>query len=208
MHVRSLFANILRVFAQLLKHQDALQALADPFVHYVGNIPGKARDHFHGLREAMPELAGVVVFDRISRDLAPAGHLAETMWRRREIENYFCCQEVLMAYARGEPPDDLFALAQHGAREQAMQEAIAEVAAALRTFGEPDPWSANIKATDQLFDPVFRIFFKKLSLPLGLRKSDYHLLARLLPADKRDPELGEKLDLIVAASRKAKPRTD
>jgi len=89
-----------------------------------------------------------------------------------------------------------------------MREAIAEVTAALRTFGKPDPWSTDIKATDDFLDPVFRIFFKKLDLPLGLRKSDYHLLARLVPADKLDPEINEKLDLIAEVSRKARPRID
>jgi hypothetical protein len=130
------------------------------------------------------------------------------MWCRREIENYFCTEDVLMAYARGQTPDDLFVLAMRGAREQAMREAIAEVAGALRTFGKPDPWSIDIKATDEFLDPVFRIFFTKLSLPLGLRKSDYHLLARLVPGNKLDSEIKAKLDLIAEVSRKAKPRSD
>ena len=67
---------------------------------------------------------------------------------------------------------------------------------------------ALVKATDEVLDRVFRLFFKKLSLPLGLRKSDYYTLVRLLPAAKVDPEIKEKLDFIVAVSRKAKPRMD
>ena len=34
-----------------------------PFVHYVGNQPSKARDHFDGLREAKDDLLGVAIFD-------------------------------------------------------------------------------------------------------------------------------------------------
>jgi ABC-type transport system involved in cytochrome c biogenesis ATPase subunit len=200
---------ILRSFAELLQHEDAAMALSDPFVHYVGtNIPGLARNHFFGLREAKAELVGVAVFDRLESELVSGTPLAETMWSRREIENYFCTEEVLMAYARGQTPDDLFAFAMRDPRERAMREAIAEVARALRTFGKPDPWSNDIKATDEFLDPVFRLFFSKLSLPLGLRKSDYHLLARLMSPDKLDSEIRAKLDLIVAVSRKASPRTD
>ena len=200
---------ILRAFAELLQHDEAAKALSDPFVHYVGtNIPNVARAHFFGLREARKDLVGIAVFDRLDSELESGTALAETMWRRREIENYFCTEEVLTAYALGRTPDDLFALAMRGPREQAMREAIAEVAAALRTFGRPDPWSIDIKATDEFLDPVFRIFFAKLALPLGLRKSDYHLLARLAAADKLDPEIKAKLDLIAAVARKAKPRTD
>lgn len=200
---------ILRAFAERLQHEEAAEALSDPFVHYVGtNIPGLARNHFFGLREAKADLVGVAVFDHLDGELVSGTPLAETMWRRREIENYFCTQEVLMAYARGQTPDDLFAFAMRDPRERAMREAMAEVAGALRTFGKPDPWSIDIKATDEFLDPVFRIFFSKLSLPLGLRKSDYHLLARLMPPDKLDSEISAKLDLIAAVSRKARPRTD
>jgi hypothetical protein len=71
-------------------------------------------------------------------------------------------------------------------------------------FSRTDPF----KATDEFLDPVFRNFFSKLSLPLGLRKSDYHLLARLLPSDKMDPEIKDKLDLVAEVARKAKPRID
>jgi AAA domain, putative AbiEii toxin, Type IV TA system len=200
---------ILRAFAEVLEHEEAAEALSDPFVHYVGtNIPSLARSHFFGLREAKPDLVGVALFDRLDGDLVAGTPLAETMWRRREIENYFCTEEVLMAYARGQTPDDLFAFAMRDPREQAMREAILEVAGALRTFGKPDPWSIDIKATDEFLHPVFRIFFTKLSLPIGLRKSDYHLLARLIPADKLDLEIKAKLDLIAEVSRRAKPRID
>jgi ABC-type transport system involved in cytochrome c biogenesis ATPase subunit len=197
---------ILRVFAETFQHEKAMVALSEPFVHYVGtNLPNVARSHFFGLREAKPDLAGIALFDRLDEELS-SGPLAETMWRRREIENYFCTEEVLLAYARGQAPDDLFALANRGAREQAMREAIVEVRRALETLGKPDPWSSDVKATDDFLDPVFRNFFSKMSLPIGLRKSDYHLLARLVPADKLDPEIRNKLDLIADAARKATPR--
>jgi hypothetical protein len=130
------------------------------------------------------------------------------MWRRREIENYFCTEDVLLRYAHGEVPDDLFSLAQRTRRDQAMQEAIKEVASALETFGKPDPWSSELKATDDFLDPLFRVFFKKLALPLGLRKSGYYTLARLMPKEKLDTEIREKLDLIATVASQATPQQD
>jgi len=198
---------ILQVFAEVLEHRPACAALAQPFVRYLStNIPQRARDHFYGLREAKPNLQGVALFDRLDKELASGTPLVEVMWRRREIENYLCTEEVLMAYARGEAPDDLFSLAQRTNREQAMRDAIKEVASALETFGKPDPWAKDLKATDDFLDPLFRAFFKKLSLPLALRKSDYHTLARLMPKNNLDPEVCDKLELIAAVASKATPQ--
>lgn len=97
-------------------------------------------------------------------------------------------------------------MAERDQRKQAMREAIAEVTAALKTLDKPEPWSPDVKATDDFLDPLFKTFFKKRSLPLELRKSDYHVLASLLPAADIDPEILEKLDAIVATAAKAKPR--
>lgn len=76
---------ILRAFAQVLGHP-AAAVLERPFVHYVQNQPGKARDHFYGLREARPDLVGFALFDRLDLLLDPNPHLEQRMWRRREIE--------------------------------------------------------------------------------------------------------------------------
>ena len=76
---------ILRAFAGKLGHpvQDKLEA---PYVQYIGNQPGKARDHFHGLREAKPDLVGFCLFDRIPDELHTRPDLIEHTWQRREIE--------------------------------------------------------------------------------------------------------------------------
>ncbi|MGI6415385.1 MAG: AAA family ATPase [Thermoguttaceae bacterium] len=198
---------ILQAFARLLGHQ-AQTCLERPFVKYVEtNLPQKARDHFFGLQEAKPDLVGIAIFDRLDRDLQSHPDLQEMMWRRREIENYFCTEEVLIAYAAHDLPEDLFGLAEQDQRKRAMREAIDEVAAALKTLDKPDPWSADIKATDEFLDPLFRSFFKKRSLPLQLKKSDYSILAGLMPRTSLDPEIAEKLDAIVAVAARAKPRT-
>ncbi len=200
---------ILRAFAVLLGHP-AAQYLERPFVRYVGNQPQDARDHFFGLREARPDLVGIAIFDRLDKELQKHAALVERMWRRREIENYFCCEEVLMAFAGGTQPDDLFAHAEQGLRQEAMKAAIQDMAKALSTLDRPeqDPWSPDIKATDEFLNPLFTAFSKQLALPLVLRKSEYCNLVKFLPADKVDPELGEMLDAVAALAAKAKPRQD
>jgi energy-coupling factor transporter ATP-binding protein EcfA2 len=198
---------ILQAFAELLGHP-AQAVLSGPFVHYVAtNLPQRARDHFYGLREAKPNLVGLLLFDRIDKSLAgTTGSLHEIMWIRREIENYFCTEEVLLAYARGDKQaDDLFAIAESHQREQAMRESIAEVSGALQTLGKGLAWSDDVKASDDFLDPVFRRFFEKLRLPLAFRKSDYYQLVRLLPPDQVPAEVIEKLELIHAVAKRAQP---
>ncbi|MEA2068421.1 MAG: AAA family ATPase, partial [Verrucomicrobiota bacterium] len=103
---------ILQAFSELLKHP-AQDILKTPFVHYVAtNLPSRARDHFHGIKEAKPDFAGLALFDRIDAELRSSNGLEETMWRKREIENYFCHEDVLMAYAGSNKPNDLFAFAE------------------------------------------------------------------------------------------------
>ena len=55
---------ILQAFARRLGHR-AAGGLERPFVHYVGNQPAKAKRHYFALREALPELRGVALFDRL-----------------------------------------------------------------------------------------------------------------------------------------------
>lgn len=199
---------ILQAFARTLGHE-AQEYLERPFVKYVEtNLPQKAREHFGGLCEAKEDLVGIAIFDRLDKELQSTDVLVETMWRRREIENYFCTEDMLLAYARHDQTDDLFGMAEAGRREQAMREAIAEVSSALQTLGKGDPWSADIKSSDEFLDPLFKKFFEKLALPLRLRKSEYHILASLVPMEKLDGEITEKLDAIVNVAKCAKPRME
>lgn len=197
---------ILQAFAGTLDHP-AAKKLARPFVHYVTtNLPQRAREHFYGIQEAKPDLVGFALFDRIDKALANGTPLTETMWERREIENYLCIESVLIAYARHDQPDDLFGEAEAARREQLMRECIQEVTAALQTLGRPDPWSPDVKASDDFLNPLFERFFKKLDLPNLLRKADYYILAGLVPKEQIAPEVVEKLDRIVAVAEKAQPK--
>lgn len=196
---------ILQSFAELLNHP-AKEMLKTPFVHYVAtNLPSRARDHFHGLREAKSDFLGLALFDRIDAELRDAGGLNEVMWRKREIENYFCCEEVLLKYAGSTEPNDLFALAEQKKRIQAMTEAIEEVETALATFGKPDIWSDDAKASDDVLEPIFRSFSKRMGIPLAERKRDFHKLVGLMDKNAMDREVIEKLDLILFVANASSP---
>ncbi|MYA57361.1 AAA family ATPase [Candidatus Poribacteria bacterium] len=67
---------ILQAFAEKLNHP-AKKELEAPYIHYVGNQPEKAREHFYGLREAKPDLVGFCLFDRIDGELHRQPELVE-----------------------------------------------------------------------------------------------------------------------------------
>ncbi|MCH8091835.1 MAG: AAA family ATPase [Proteobacteria bacterium] len=195
---------ILKTFAETLGHP-AAEYLEIPFVRYVGNQPEQVRRHFWGLREAKNDLVGVALFDRLDNPLENLGPRG-VMWKRREIENYLCSEEVLLAYAHGEEGDDLFSRADAKHRETAMREAITEISQALETLHRREPWSNDTKVTDEFLDPLFDNYFEKLKIPNQLRKTDYHVLARLVPKESIDEEVVEKLDAIVEVAKQARPR--
>lgn len=192
---------ILRAFAARLEHP-ALAALDRPFVHYVANQPGPARHHFYGLREAVPTLLGVALYDRLDIPLQVGDpSLTQRMWKRREIENYLCQRDTLLAWAQAQgnaQAGELFA----STWTDTMAAAIEEVAAALATLGKPEPWGADVKASDDFLQPLFQKFYDKLGLPNIMRKTDYHTLAPYVTAAAIDPEVGEVLDEIDRVSRR------
>lgn len=192
---------ILRAFAEILSHP-VRQALERPFVHYVENQPRKAQEHFYGLREAKPDLQGFALFDRLTLRIEERPHLEQRMWRRREIESYLCAPETLLRWAamQGEQGGTDWS--------ERMKESITRIEAALQTLGKGSPWSPETKVSDDFLDPLFESFFSSLNLPNLMRKTDYHTLARYVPPEMIDPEVGEVLDRILATCERAKPGED
>lgn len=198
---------ILKAFAEKLEHP-ALDVLESPFVEYVGNKPANARKHFHGLREAKPDLVGFCLFDRLDRELQDTSALREYAWKRREIENYVVDRkEVLIHWAQKEaaqwPEGPLFS----HAWASTMEKAIADIEGAFRTLGEDSPWSPNTKVSTDFLDRLFENFFKKLELPNLMEKTNYHRLVQCVPAESLDSEVSEVLDGILAVAEQAVPLT-
>lgn len=197
---------ILRAFAERLNHS-ARSVLEQPFVHYVANQPRKAQEHFYGLREARPDLIGIAVYDRLEQQLPPDQSLRHLMWRQRELENYLCKPDTLLAFAEtkgqeqgGEPLAKIW--------RECMIATMQTIETALEALGKPSPWGPDLKASDDFLDPLFRKFYEQLGLPNLMRKTDYHTLAPFAPVALLDAEIGEKLDLIVETAEQARPRRD
>ncbi|MBC8457328.1 MAG: AAA family ATPase, partial [Deltaproteobacteria bacterium] len=203
---------ILREFAEKLEYEEAMDVLQRPFVYYVSNQPAVVRKHFFGLKEAVPYLKGVAIFDRLdqrpSEDLGAEAH----MWTMREIENYFCYPEVLEAYAIASGldslPGPLFEAAHAEFRKKAMRETIAEMTNAMETLGRGSPWDKDTKVSDDFLIPLFKKFFEKLGHYNVMDKKNFHELARFVLKNRIDSEVKEKLDAIVAIAKSAKPRQD
>ena len=200
---------ILRAFAAKLQHV-ARSDLESPFVHYVENQPPRARDHFYGLLEAKPDLVGFLLNDRMARPLQGAAPLTEAMWNRREIENYLCQPETLLAWAEASAeetsPGPLFTPGQAATRRKLMDECIHELVPPLALRNPDDVWWRDTKASDDFLDRLFEMFFDKLKLPNLMRKTNYHQLASHVAADRIDPEIAQKLDLLREVAQRAKPQ--
>ena len=203
---------VLQAFARRLGKDDAVRALERPFVRYVGNHPPAAARHFHGLREALPGLEGVALFDRLDSATPSDPSLEYLAWSRREIENYLCTKSTLEAYARAsamaEESKPLLTGAEVDRRQTAMGEAIAEVGKALETLGKGPPWSDDVKASDEFLTPLFKTYFEKIGIPNLMDKKNFHALADHVPEDEIDPEIGEKLDAIARVAESAAPARD
>ena len=200
---------ILRAFAHRLDNERAIRALERPFVHYVINQPAQAEHHFFGLREALPNLKGISIFDRLENEPAENPFLRHMFWKRREIENYLCTERTLEAYASLSSSEfetmPLFAASEANRRLAAMRESITEVSQAMKTLGKGSPWDANVKASDDFLTPLFNSYFDKLEIPNLMLKKNFYELAACVPENEIDPEIGEKLGAIVRVAESAEP---
>ena len=194
---------ILRALADRLDHDEARHALARPFVYYVGNQLAIARRHFFGLREALPQLRGVVLLDEPADD-ADGDGLECLAWGRREIENYLCTANTLVRFAeatgRQAGAGPLLEMAEIQRRMSAMDASIVEMVAALSTLRQGSPWNPDTKVSDDFLTPLFAAYYEKLGLPNLMLKRSFYELAEHVPLEEIDPEVNEKLDAIAAAA--------
>lgn len=199
--------SILQAFAKRLGKKRAIRALERPFVHYVGNQPKSAAHHYYGLREALPDLKGVALFDHLDPGLLESGSLQYLFWEKREIENYLCTRKTLEAFAiasaSADQPMPLFDKQEVDKRLVAMRKAITQIEGAMKALGKPSPWEAEVKVSDDFLTPLFKAYFSKLDLPNLMNKKNFYELAEYVPENEIDPEIGGKLDAIVKVAENA-----
>jgi ABC-type thiamine transport system ATPase subunit len=199
---------ILRAFADHLRHPVSA-ALERPFVKYVGNTVAQAREHFQGLREAKQDLVGIGVYDRQEEGIHSVVEPQEFFWPRREIENYLCHPDALIAFAEASAAEasegPLFAEPERARRRDVMKECIRQFVLPVALGNPADRWWVDVKASDEFLDRVFQRYSEMLGLPNLMRKTDYHRLARYVPLDAVSPDVIAALGAIRGVADQARP---
>lgn len=199
-------ATDLAILAALARHLDhpAQTVLERPFVHYVANQPIEAQKHFHGLREARPDLVAFAFFDRPDRRLPDGFDLPSHCWSRCEVENYIVNRDSLLRFAESGLPEDLFANAERSRRRTAMEDALNKLKATF-DFQKRDPWGPDVKTSDEVLRYLFINFYEFLGLRNEMAKADYHALVPYLLPTEIDPEVVTVLDRLCEVARAAHP---
>ena len=202
--------RILRAFAKKLQHR-ALPFLENPLVKYVNDIPQQARRHFSYLKEAKSNLQGFLLLDR--KDNTPLNvmeNFTEYMWKKREIENYLCNREAIISYiSEGLDKGNLFDSSEISQREKKINAEINELEKAYKTLNKPEPFSDDIKASDDFLVPLFKNFAKAMQKPRTsvLQKKDFHKLVEYIPPEGIDNEVTEVLNAILEVAEKGSARS-
>ncbi|HUT89850.1 MAG TPA: hypothetical protein VMY37_10155 [Thermoguttaceae bacterium] len=151
-------------------------------------------------------LTGIAIFDRLlDQQLQSVPERVEISWSKREIENYLCTREILLAWARRYAQEDGAGPLFVQQWVATMEESIAQVEKAMQVLGKGSPWSNDTKVTDDFLNPLFREFFKTLGIPNLFQKTDYHVLASLVPREDIDQEISTVLDEVAKVAGRAKP---
>ena len=220
--------NILLQLAKKIDNEQAVSVLSSKLnVYYTRNIEpdntlentleriggafGNYCQHFFTLKQFVPELKGIALFDSDNRQVKDKfeNGLATLYWNEYEIENYFISPNVLIKYAKFIFSDDenllfyesnvddfvgcvndvLLNTVFHGDRDQLVEYNKSSVAfqrTVLRTI-----------KMSEFAENVFEMYSRKHNVPILLTKSDFFCLVQCCDIDMIPAEVNEKLDLLV-----------
>lgn len=182
--------SILKEFAKKLNHP-VLNYLEEAFVKYVTNRPMDAREHFYAIqREAVPDLKGIALFDKLDLTLSQEGNLVEMMWNKNEIENYIPIPETLINYIKTIVGDDLF----NQDKINLMDAIIKNLIPPIALKSKKDPYWFETKVSS-LIERIFEEFKKKTGIRL-LNKGEFYKLVSFIDIGLIEDEVIQKLDKI------------
>lgn len=186
--------ELLRAFAEVLEHP-VRPWLERPFVSYLNsNNVDPARNHFRGLREAVPGLKGFLLTDRLERNFEMPPDLEHRTWLRREIENYLPLPEALYGFFEApEHQSDLFS-AEAGSH---IRSVVADLTSPAALRDKNDLFWRDQKISEWLGQILAR-HYEESALPQRLDKGRYYLLLRNQAAGSIDPEVTSMLDRLLA----------
>ena len=177
--------------------------------------PNSALKHFHGVRDAYPDLVGIAIYDRL--DFPEDPYLRQLCWGKYEIENYICDKEALVQFAENEAlsnsversidsndlTDEQQSLFVESYRNL-MLKSITETENALKRLRGLSPWDANTKVSDDFLEPLFKDFYAKIDSLNRMPKKNYYQLVKFLDPSSVEAEIVEKLDAIVETAEAVK----
>jgi hypothetical protein len=188
---------ILKKFAQKLQHP-VLAKLENCFCKTINtNDPAQARNHFSGLRDAKKDLVGIALYDRLTVQIGDMPALAEAMWQKNEIENYFYSRQVLLGWARGKVDFDLFGERNANVRVANMEKALEDVLPGAARRDAQDSYWSEAKASAEI-EKIVKAYHKYMGYLGNSSKANFVDLIDYLDVSDFDQEIVDKLDFINA----------
>ena len=184
--------HILQEFADRMNHA-AKKALMNCLWRPIGTDKGTAKvGEFAALQQAVPGLRGLMLTDAEQKFENLPGGLQQIWWSKREIENYLCTRNTLLAYA-GDP--DIYGgiIFSKGGRQKMVEE-IEIIETALAQLSKPGIFDDTGKSSENLEALMKK--FSKAAKVRTLAKKDFFQLVKYVPEKEIDPEIREKLDAI------------
>ena len=185
--------EMLKMFAQKLKHKsEPLLKLAN--VQYTAdNVPNTAVNNYVSLSAIFPELKGLALFDNLP-NLKPNPKLQIICWHKRELENYFAKPDVLLKHAK--QLASKFPNLGTDAVVEMMQQSITNLTPPMYINDLKHEWWDKTKLSDEWLEVIFSEFYKKLGIPIDFYKRDYYKLIHLMEVHDIPNEISDKLDII------------
>jgi predicted ATPase len=185
---------LLKAFAMVLQHP-VEEKLRLSFVVYLNtNDLSYCQRHFSALKEAIPDLKGVLLTDRLTYKPGMPQGLTHLEWKRNEIECYLPLPSVLYRYFSDntEQKGELFISETLNELQQIVTQ---ETAPAALSDPNHEFWKEE-KISDKWLSPILRKYYQAIGYPMEVRKSDFYRLAELAQPEELDPEIKEKLDIL------------
>ncbi|MFZ5939769.1 MAG: ATP-dependent nuclease [Bacteroidota bacterium] len=184
--------RILQAFAQKLNHPCQSYLEKANIQYTADNLPKSAQNLFHGLRNIIPELNGLALFDRLEKKIQPDNYLRIVQWKKREIENYFSFPEVLERWASNQGESNLFKN-YYGA----MSNSIKNNTAPVNLKNRENAWWSDNKMSDDYLPQIFNDFYNNIGINYQFPKGRYHELIDFILPEEIDSEIADKLDDIL-----------
>ena len=192
--------KMLVAFAEKVDHpvKNHLSTANVSFVH--GNLANDAVKSFAAFQAFFPELKGVAVFDRL-KNMPMNPKLNVRSLRKREMENYFACPEVLLRYAASLAEQQGVSVEQ---LERWMKESVENYTAPVHLKDLNNIGWSEAKLSDEWLDLIFPDFHLKLPKknPNKNFKADYYQLIGFMDSKNVDDEIIAILDEIEAVIEK------